>query len=812
MIGFEHSSAATDMSHLLRSLAFVTLACVAVPAPARAADQAAPPPAGAAQSPVTDTTTSDRREAMNDQKDWHFIGHVEMDRDPKGGSKVFADDVWIYMGQDKALATGNVLLTQGPDRISAEHAEFNTKDNLGTFYNAWGMATVKPPVQRPATGGVALPPVTGQENVIIFFGEKVEKIGPKKYRITNGGFSTCAQPTPRWDLHAGTVLLNVDHYTILTNAVMSVKGVPMFYLPVLYYPTKRGDRATGLLIPTYGTSTLRGQSIHNAFFWAINRSQDATFMHDWFSKTGQGYTGEYRYNYGPGTDGTLRANLLNTHETTYTLSDGSQSQPLAASRDFEIRGNANQVLPGNLRARANANYFSSIQTSQTYNTNIYDASRSIRSFGGNVIGAWNGYTLNGTVDRSEYFTSTTQSSIYGNAPRINFARNERPLGNTPAYFAVTTEYAHLLRESKSTATDQATTESVTTLTDNSISRIDVAPQIRYPFKRWSFFTVNNTISMHDTYYSRTVALDENGSPTSNLLDVGLNRPVFTYQAQIVGPSFNRVWDTPGNGYAEKFKHTIEPVLTIDRTSTIGDFQRVAYVDGIDSFVTGVRYNYGLNNRFYAKRSPAPGQPAVAREIFDVTLSQSYYTNAAQSVRDPRYQTSLLSGQVPSNYSPIALNIRAMPATAISATVNADFDSHYHELRTISAQAGFNNPILQASLGWSKRAFIAELADFNQPSRLDHTINGSTNLRTRDNKYGTQYSFTYDVLRGGFTQQRVTGFYNAQCCGLAMEYQTYNYGVGANVPIPSDHRFFMSFTLAGLGNFSPFNGALGGVPR
>jgi hypothetical protein len=62
------------------------------------------------------------------------------------------------------------------------------------------------------------------------------------------------------------------------------------------------------------------------------------------------------------------------------------------------------------------------------------------------------------------------------------------------------------------------------------------------------------------------------------------------------------------------------------------------------------------------------------------------------------------------------------------------------------------------------------------------------------------------------QQRISAFYNAQCCGLAMEYQTTNYGVGGLSPIPSDHRFFLSFTLAGLGNFSPFNGALSGVPR
>jgi len=33
-----------------------------------------------------------------------------------------------------------------------------------------------------------------------------------------------------------------------------------------------------------------------------------------------------------------------------------------------------------------------------------------------------------------------------------------------------------------------------------------------------------------------------------------------------------------------------------------------------------------------------------------------------------------------------------------------------------------------------------------------------------------------------------------------------------IGIPADHRFFLSFTLAGLGNFSPFNGAMSGVPR
>ncbi len=80
------------------------------------------------------------------------------------------------------------------------------------------------------------------------------------------------------------------------------------------------------------------------------------------------------------------------------------------------------------------------------------------------------------------------------------------------------------------------------------------------------------------------------------------------------------------------------------------------------------------------------------------------------------------------------------------------------------------------------------------------------MRTRDNKYGSVYSLNYDILRELLLNQRITAFYNAQCCGIAFEFQKAGYFS------VSDRRFFISFTLAGLGNFSPFNGALGGVPR
>ena len=115
-------------------------------------------------------------------------------------------------------------------------------------------------------------------------------------------------------------------------------------------------------------STLRGQQFHNAFFWAINRSQDATIMHEWYSKVGQGVAGEYRYNFGAFSNGDLTSHLLEQHATELLQSDGSL-RPVAATRTYDFRGGANQALPFGLRARANVNYFSSLTTNQTYNTN-----------------------------------------------------------------------------------------------------------------------------------------------------------------------------------------------------------------------------------------------------------------------------------------------------------------------------------------------------------------------------------------------------------------------------------------------------------
>ena len=284
-----------------------------------------------------------------------------------------------------------------------------------------------------------------QEPDAFFYGETIEKLGPDRYRIRKGGFTTCIQPTPRWEMTAGSVTLTLDKRAVLTNAVLKVKDVPLFYVPALYYPINKEDRSTGFLLPIYGTSLIRGQTISNAFFWAIDRSQDLTLMHDWFSKTGQGYGGEYRYVASSASNGQLRIYRLDERATTYQperrrrAAGGGATASTCAAR-------SSQALPGGFRARGSVDFTTDLAARQRYQQDLFSATSPMRSYQGNVSGALGrGNSISATYAVSEVFYGVDDSWTVGSRPRVQFTRALTRLGRLPIYFAATSEYAGLAR-------------------------------------------------------------------------------------------------------------------------------------------------------------------------------------------------------------------------------------------------------------------------------------------------------------------------------------------------------------------------------
>ena len=753
----------------------VCLVCLWTAATARAQD-----PAQAAASTLQGYNSSQWRLEFVSASHVRFTGEVELEPGP--GLKVFADEINLHTDTQQFIATGNVVFTNPDGRISAERVEFNLGNQTGTFVQASGVLSL----------GATADPVQfgGQDPDVYFYGDTVEKIGPKKYRITRGGFTTCVQPTPRWELTSGSVVLSLDDYALLTHTVLRVKGVPLFYLPVAYYPIQEDQRSTGFLLPTYGTSSLRGQTLSNGFFWAINRSHDATFFHDWYTRAGQGYGAEYRYIAGPQSDGNLRVYRLSQKETEFRT--GNATQVLPKTESFEVRASATQAVARGLRARARVDYFSDVVSQQLYHQNLYDASRRSRVVSGGLTGAWGKYSTSLAYDRNEIFYNEATSTLYGSTPRLTAAVAPTRLFGAPMYASVNGEFANL---------PYRTEQNEVITRDQGLTRFDIAPLVRVPISRWTFLTLTTTAGYRLTHYSE------------RLNDLGIQIPepftrsYFEVRTDAVGPVFTKIWDAAAGSRAERYKHVIEPTFRYQQITGIDDYRSTPILsNGTDAVVGGAgTFTYGLTNRLLRRDRPREGASTGAREFLQIAVQQTYYSNPEASQSDPTYASSL-QGRSLVDLSPVALTVRYSPTPGTSAALRMEHDVSGGGVQSLSASGNVQLGRHSAGASLSRRRIVA-----TQPAE---TFLGGTGIVSfLQGRLGGRYAMNWDIARSYMVSQTLSASYFAQCCGFAVEFQNYNYPqLSSSFPIPADRRMNFSFTLAGLGTFSNFFGAFGGTTR
>ena len=712
-----------------------------------------------------------------------LMREVEIEGDPSGpnaGQKFFADDLELNTRTGELTARGNVVFATPTARISAGSAVFNTHTKVGTFTNASGIAQLGPRGARNMSMFGTLEPD------VYFFGTTIEKVGPDTYRIKKGSFTTCVQPTPRWEIVSGSATINLGDYAILKNAVVHVKDVPVFYLPVIYYPIQDDDRATGFLIPTYGASTYRGQSISNAFFWAINRSQDATVFHDWFFSRGTGMGSEYRYLLAPTAQGNFRAYWLNEKEAVVN------GQTQAARKSTQINGGLSQGLPGHLTARARVDYFSNLTVQQLYNNNFYNASQSTRTIGAGVSGAWRGLAVSGNYQRNENFYNATDSFVGGFAPGVTATFSGQKLPRLPLYFSINAEVAQIVNlQKKSTGT-----------TDLGLAKVDLLPSLRAPLSTLPYLTANATVAFRTTYFSESLAPDRRTQ-----IEQSVTRNYADIRAEVIGPVFSRVF-SPNNGFAERLKHVIEPSFSAQRRTVITVQNQIpTSAGGYETVIGGATLlSYGVNNRLLARRAGGTSGQAgggAAVEILSVGIKQTYYSDPLASRYDNGYSYGYLSR--PANtFSPIALIARSAPITPVLVDFRLEYDPVSKAKQRVSGfglNGTYRTPLVDATAGWTRNAFTSGTAA--------NYLQSGANMRFQGGKVGTQVLFNYDIARSTLINQRYTGNYNTQCCGISFEYQAYNYPNTSNYLVPKDRRFNLSFTLAGIGSFSNFLGAFGG---
>ena len=746
---------------MARTLSLVILAGLVLPcAPASA--QAPPPPATtqpaedqqvAPAEPVPDPgEVRVRAESYEQVKKGHVEARGFVDLNVSG-MRIQADRADIFeepradgkVGH-RVVAEGNVVFIRGEERMSGDRLEM---DDSGRGYLLNAVGYVEPGVWVE--------------------GKRVERLDDRTYKVVGGRFSSCSQPNPRWGFQASSAEIQVDDKVKAKNAVFKVKGVPVFYLPYMYYPISKDGRSSGFLFPHFGHSSYRGFNTGTGFFWAMGRSADQTFYADYWSKIGYGYGHELRYVRGAPSRGTFRTYVFDVEG--------------ADKLDYDFDWNALHMLPGKVKASVNVRQYSDILFQQRYQDDFNRASSRTQRWSGALEKDLKLAVLSAYADTTSTYFGTDYTRVNGRLPGVSLRRFPRQIG----WGKVVVGF-----QAKADRIQYGNEERV----DN-WSRIDVAPYVSRPFSL-SFLEFTPSVGYRYTRYGESYGVNEEDETA--IIGPPINRSFFETQVEMRGPTFAKVWDTPGFGYSERFKHTIGPEVSWTYRTRVEDYNSIPKFDGEDYFLGTNQVAYSLVQRFFAKRRGPTGK-AQPYEFLTWRLMQTYYVQIAdgQGNYDPNYSSSAFGpGFKPEHLSPLQSRIRLRPTPVLSADFHLEYDVNFKQVRRSSVFANLAGPRASLTGGWSRSVRLAE----NPEERTvgAHSLRGNAAFELYPKRLFLEGSADYDLVNDVLWQMRGQLRYAVQCCGLLVEYIRYNW----NGRDEKQWRF--NLELANVGSIGSFLGA------
>jgi lipopolysaccharide assembly outer membrane protein LptD (OstA) len=180
-----------------------------------------------------------------------------------GDRELFADKLSLDVTSGEVECIGKVVFTQPGLKIEAGGVRFNMKTGLGIFFNA----TVK------------------REGAFYLEGKEIRRETEKVFVSKVAKISFCQDCPQSWSLVGDRIRVNTERYAEVHHAVLEIKDVPVFYLPVVYYPAQ-DKRFSGFLIPYFKFSAALGAQVGIPFYYAASDSMDFTWDYRYMSRGG----------------------------------------------------------------------------------------------------------------------------------------------------------------------------------------------------------------------------------------------------------------------------------------------------------------------------------------------------------------------------------------------------------------------------------------------------------------------------------------------------------------------------------------------
>ncbi|WP_261816580.1 LPS assembly protein LptD [Vibrio gallicus] len=228
------------------------------------------PPDNAEPNSLPTKVEADSLEGVNGQEAT-YSGNVQV---TQGNNRLSADTVTLHQQDNLVVATGNVKMTNGQIRSVSDKATTNLDTDVSTL--------------EMANYSLLCQSGRGDAKVI-----RVE--GKAYYELEDGSITSCPEDDDSWRLVSSSIEIdNEAEEATLYNPRFEIQKVPVFYLPWLTVPI--GDnRKTGFLYPTVSYGTSDGAEVEIPFYWNLAPNYDLETTAKYMSERGTQLDGKFRY-------------------------------------------------------------------------------------------------------------------------------------------------------------------------------------------------------------------------------------------------------------------------------------------------------------------------------------------------------------------------------------------------------------------------------------------------------------------------------------------------------------------------------------
>mgnify|MGYP006270087533 CR=1 FL=1 len=242
----------------------------------------------------------------------------------QGGRVVRADTIAFDRRRNVVTASGNVSLVEATgDAIYADHAELTEDLREGAIQNFRAL-------------------LADWSRLAAAAGRRSEGNATVLRKVVYSPCELCRDdPTrpPLWQIKAARATHDQEKATVTyRDAWLELGGVPVLYTPYLQHPDGTVRRQSGLLAPSFGSSSVLGRFYAQPWFQTLGPSADVTIEPILFSKDNPVLAAEYRQRF---ASGAISLNGSITNGTIYDEHNRSTGEEtvrshLAGTGRFDI--------------------------------------------------------------------------------------------------------------------------------------------------------------------------------------------------------------------------------------------------------------------------------------------------------------------------------------------------------------------------------------------------------------------------------------------------------------------------------------------